>query len=67
MVCGELKAIGLALSKAAFEPKRLPAESLGGPAAYRRAEEATARLCALVSGDVERLVRAAAGRVRRSS
>jgi hypothetical protein len=67
MTRDELKTIGLALAKAAFDARRLPPASLGGRAAFRRAEEATARLCAVVSGDVERLVRAAAGRVRRGT
>jgi hypothetical protein len=61
----ELKEIGLALTRAAAEARRLPEESLGGRAAYRRAQQATERLCAVVSGDVERVVRAVAGRVKR--
>ncbi len=63
----ELKVIGTTLAKASFDAKRLPAESLGGRAALRKAEEACERLCAVVSGDVEKIVRAATGRVRRGS
>ena len=40
-------------------------QSLGAKAALRRAEEATDRLCAIVAGDVLRLVHATAGRVRK--
>ena len=62
----ELKAIGLALTQAAARARRGRPTSLGGRAAYRRATEATARVCTVVSGDVERVGRAAAARVRRA-
>jgi hypothetical protein len=45
--------------------RKAPAVSLGGKAALKRAEDATDRLCAIVAGDVLRLVHATAGRVRR--
>jgi hypothetical protein len=63
----ELAEIGSALRTAIERAERLPAESLGGRAAFNRAEDATQRLCALVAGDVLKLVHAAAGRVRRGA
>ncbi|HVW26242.1 MAG TPA: hypothetical protein VHC69_12790 [Polyangiaceae bacterium] len=61
----ELAEIGKALRSAADLARRAPVESLGAKAAWKRADEATARLCALVEGDVLKLVHATAGRVRR--
>ena len=60
-----LAEIGTALRKAGEQARGLPSDSLGAKAAFRRAEEATERLCGLVAGDVLRLVHAAVGRVRR--
>ncbi len=60
----ELADIGKALRSAADLARKAPVDSLGAKAAMKRAEEATARLCALVEGDVLRLVHATAGRVR---
>jgi hypothetical protein len=62
----ELAIIGkdVALSRRPGAP--LAARHLGAKAAWKRADEATARLCAIVEGDVLRLVSATAGRVRRS-
>ena len=61
----DLAEIGTALRSALDIARRAPADSLGGRTALRRAEEATQRLCAVVEGDVLRLVHATAGRVRR--
>jgi hypothetical protein len=60
----ELAVIGKALRAAADMAQRSPPESLGAKAALKRAEEATDQLCAIVTGDVLRLVHATAGRVR---
>ena len=65
LVRDELKSIGSVLSKALFDAKRLPPESLGAKAALRHAEEACDRLGAIVAGDIARVVQAAAQRVRR--
>lgn len=61
----ELAEIGTALRGAIALARRAPVDSLGAKAAWRRAEEATVRLCAVVQGETLRLVHAAAGRVRR--
>ena len=61
----ELAVIGKALRYAADMARRSPEESLGAKAAMKRAEEATDQLCAIVAGDVLKLVHAAAGRVRK--
>ena len=61
----ELADIGKALRSATELSSKAPSESLGAKAALRRAEEATDRLCAVVAGDVLKLVHATAGRVRR--
>lgn len=62
----ELAEIGKQLRDAAELARKAPVDSLGAKAAWKRAEEGTARLCAVVAGDVLRLVHAAAGWVRRS-
>jgi hypothetical protein len=62
----ELVEIGKQLRGAIDLARQAPPDSLGGKAAMRRAEEATDRLCAIVAGDVLRLVHAAAGQVRRA-
>jgi hypothetical protein len=61
----ELAELGKQLRDATELARRAPPDSLGGKAAMKRAEEATDRLCAIVAGDVLKLVHAAAGRVRR--
>lgn len=61
----ELASIGKSLRIALDMAHRSPPESLGAKAALKRAEEATDQLCAIVVGDVLRLVHATAGRVRR--
>jgi hypothetical protein len=61
----ELASIGKALRMALDMAQRSPPESLGAKAAMKRAEEATDALCAIVAGDVLRLVHATAGRVKR--
>ena len=63
----ELAAVGKSLRDAAELAHRLDTETLGARAAWRRAEEATARLCELVAGDAAALVTAAAARVRRDA
>jgi hypothetical protein len=62
----ELAEIGKQLREAADLARRAPIESLGAKAATKRAEQATDQLCAIVAGDVLKLVHAAAGRVRRA-
>jgi hypothetical protein len=61
----ELADIGKSLRDAADLARKAPPDSLGGKAAMKRAEDATNRLCAVVAGDVLKLVHATAGRVRR--
>ena len=61
-----LAVIGKALRSAADLARRSPPESLGAKAAWNRAEDATAPLCAIVEGDVLELAHATAGRVRRT-
>jgi len=63
----EFAEIGSVLRDSSERARRLPAESLGGRAAFKRAEEATERLCRLVAGDMLKLVHAAVGRVRRGA
>jgi len=61
----ELAEIGKQLRDAADLARKVAPDTLGGKAAMRRAEGATDHLCAIVAGDVMRLVHAAAGRVKR--
>jgi len=62
----ELAELGKKLRDAAELGRKAPSDSLGVKAAMKRAEDATDRLCAIVAGDVLRLVHAAAGRVRKA-
>lgn len=61
----ELAEIGTALRSAVELARKAPPESIGAKAAWKRAEDATDRLCTIVAGDVLLLVHAAAGRVKR--